>query len=248
MPDIGIVMAKTRHENVNWLLDLHHDIPIRPFIYSVESSIEPGCLAPQSRRGREVAPYLSYIIDNYDSLPDFSIFIHSKDEQWHNDVLGQKAADTLKALRFDHINAVGFVNLRCTLFPGCPVGVNPLDPTETDIRNKDTRAFFAEIYMELLNVPREQVPRHIGNVCCAQFAVTRTRIQTRPKSDYERMLKWADQSREVDFGVGWVFEKLWDIIFGMDAINCPNYEQCRCDLYGWCGPLASGEVLIPKYT
>ncbi|KAI5253812.1 hypothetical protein E4T42_02782 [Aureobasidium subglaciale] len=172
----------------------------------------------------------------------------SKDEQWHNDVLGQKAADTLKALRFDHINAVRFVNLRCTLFPGCPVGINPLDPTEADIRNKYTRAFFAGIYMELLNVSREQVPRHIGNVCCAQFAVTRTRIQTRPKSDYERMLKWADQSQEVDFGVGRVFEKLWDIIFGMDAINCPNYEQCRCDLYGWCGPLASGEVLIPKYT
>ena len=30
--------------------------------------------------------------------------------------------------------------------------------------------------------------------------------------------------------------------------SCPNYEQCRCDLYGWCGPLASGETLRPKIT
>lgn len=58
--DIGIVMAKTRPEDVNWLLDLHHDLRIRPFIYSMEPTTEPGCLTPRSRRGREVAPYLSY--------------------------------------------------------------------------------------------------------------------------------------------------------------------------------------------
>ena len=27
--------------------------------------------------------------------------------------------------------------------------------------------------------------------------------------------------------------------------SCPNYEQCRCDLYGWCGPLFSGDTLQP---
>ncbi|THZ13665.1 hypothetical protein D6C89_10426 [Aureobasidium pullulans] len=241
-------MAKTGPENVNWLIELYHEMPFRPFIYSMKSPAEPGCLTPHSRRGRETAPYLSYIIDKYDSLPDYSIFIHSKDEQWHNDILGTKSADTIKALRFEHINATGFVNLRCALNPGCPLGVNPLDPTEEDIRRKDTRAFFAEIYMELLDVTRDQVPRHIGNVCCAQFAVTRARILRRPKGDYERMLRWVENSHEVDFGIGWVFEKLWDTIFGMDAINCPNYEQCRCDLYGWCGPLASGETLRPKIT
>jgi hypothetical protein len=217
-PDIGIVMAKTRPEDVNWLLELYEDMPFQPFIYSVDSSVEPGCLAPRSRRGRETAPYLSYVIDNYDSLPDYSIFIHAQHEQWHNDV-GSRTADVLKSLRFQHINATGFVNLRCSWFPGCPTGVNPLDPSEQDIRNKDTRAYFAEIYMELFDVPREKVPRHIGNACCAQFAVTKARILQRPKSDYERMLRWADNSHEGDFGIGWVFEKLWDIIFGMDAIK-----------------------------
>lgn len=217
--DIGIVMAKTGPENVNWLIELYHEMPFRPFIYSMKSPAESGCLTPRSRRGRETAPYLSYIIDNYDSLPDYSIFIHSKDEQWHNDILGTKSADTIKALRFEHINATGFVNLRCALNPGCPLGVNPLDPTEEDIRRKDTRAFFAEIYMELLDVTRDQVPRHIGNVCCAQFAVTRARILRRPKSDYETMLRWVENSHEVDFGIGWVFGKLWDTIFGMDAIK-----------------------------
>ena len=217
-PDIGIVMAKTRPENVNWLLELYKDMPFRPYVYSSDRFVEPGCIAPRSRRGRETATYLSYLIDNYDSLPEYSIFVHAKHEQWHNDV-GSRTADVLKSLRFQHITATGFVNLRCSSFPGCPVSVNPLDPTEYDIRNKDTRAFFAEIYMELFDVPRGNVPRHIGNVCCAQFAVTRARILQRPRSDYERMLRWVDHTHEGDFAVGWVFEKLWDIVFGMDAIK-----------------------------
>jgi hypothetical protein len=25
--------------------------------------------------------------------------------------------------------------------------------------------------------------------------------------------------------------------------SCPRFEQCRCDVYGWCGPLPSGESL-----
>lgn len=241
-------MAKTGFEDVNWLLDLHQDLPFRPFIYSMEPTTEPGCLTPYSRRGREVSPYLSYILDNYDSLPEFSIFMHSKDEQWHNDILSTKSADTLRALRFEHINGTGFVNLRCSLYPGCPIGVNPLDPTETDRRNHDTRAFFAQFYMDLFDVTRERIPQHIGNVCCAQFAITRARVLQRPRSGYERMLRWVENTTEVDFGIGWVFEKVWDIVFGMEAINCPDYEQCRCDLYGWCGPLTTGKVLKPSFT
>lgn len=73
--------------------------------------------------------------------------------------------------------------------------------------------------MDLFDVTREQIPQHIGNVCCAQFAVTRARILQRPRSDYERMLRWVEDTTEVDFGIGWVFEKVWDIVFGMEAIK-----------------------------
>lgn len=212
-------MAKTRPDDVNWLLNLHDEMPFRPYIYTADPVPEPGCLIPHSRRGRETAPYLSYIIDNYDKLPEYSVFIHSNHVQWHNDILGPKTAETLKAIRFSHVNASGFINLRCTHIDGCPIGVNPLDPTEADIRNKDTRAYFADIYMDLFQVARDQVPRHIGNVCCAQFAVSRSRILERPRSDYERFLHWADTSQEGDFGVGWVFEKVWHIVFGMEAIQ-----------------------------
>lgn len=112
----------------------------------------------------------------------------------------------------------GYVNLRCSNEPGCPIDVNPLEPTQYDIERNDTRAFFADIYMELFDVGPSNIPAHIGGVCCAQFAVSRQRILERPKKDYERIRTWAMESNTTDsFGVGWVMEKVWHIIFGMPA-------------------------------
>ncbi len=97
--------------------------------------------------------------------------------------------------------------------------MNPLEPTDIDIKGKDIRAYFADVYMELFNVPQSQVPAHVGNVCCGMFALSKERILARPREDYVRMRRWAMESNVTDsFGVGWVFEKVWHIIFGMDMI------------------------------
>jgi len=88
-----------------------------------------------------------------------------------------------------------------------------------DIKNKDIRAKFADVYMHLFDVSRDKIPEHIGNVCCAQFAVSKERVLQRPKEDYSRMLDWAMHAKETDsFGIGWTFEKIWHIVFQMDAI------------------------------
>lgn len=146
-------------------------------------------------------------------------FVHAKKAQWHNEDLGPWTSTILENLRIDTVLRNGYVNLRCKHDPGCPVGVNPLEPTDIDIKGRDIRAYFADVYMELFNVPAGQVPEHVGNVCCGQFVVSRERIRQRPLRDYIRMRTWALESSVTDsFGVGWVFEKIWHIVFGMDAI------------------------------
>lgn len=175
---------------------------------------------PHTAVGREAAAYLSYIVDFYDTLPAYSIFIHASENQRHNDLFGPKTSEILPNLRLESVDHFGYLNLRCDTTVGCPTDVHPLNPTQTDIDAKDIRAYFGEVYMELFQVELQDVPEHLGNVCCAQFAVSRERILQRPKSDYERMLRWADQTKLTDnFGVGWVFEKLWHVVFGMDAIQ-----------------------------
>ncbi|KAK9848648.1 hypothetical protein MYU51_015679 [Penicillium brevicompactum] len=244
---IAVVMPKIRADNVKWLqeyLQAHPDTT--PFIYSMSKRLEKDLLVPHSSRGREASAYLSYVLDNYDHLPPISIFIHAGEMQRHNDLFGPKTKAVLQNLRPEAVKAKGYVNLRCLHSPGCPSHVHPNNPTQIDFKNRDSRAYFPQIYQELFGVG--PVPDVIGGVCCAQFAVSRDQIPKRPRSDYERMMNWIDKgSAQIvnSYGVGWVFEVVWHVVFGMEAVYCPTYEQCRCDNYGWCGPLASGDTLIP---
>ncbi|KAJ5652694.1 hypothetical protein N7507_010120 [Penicillium longicatenatum] len=241
---VGLILASIRTDDLTWLLDYCRESGYTPFVYSTEKNPEPGLLVPSTRRGRETAAYLSFIIDFYDRLPDYSVFIHAFPEQWHNDLFGPFTHNTLRNIRFESVDAYGYVNLRCQHDPGCPTAVFPRNPTQIDINNHDIRAYFPDAYRQIFNVPDDEVPIEIGNVCCGQFAVSRERIRARPRKDYERMLEWAATTTLTDdFGVGWVMEKLWHIVFGMNAVHCPRFEQCRCDTYGWCGPLPSGETL-----
>jgi hypothetical protein len=266
---IALVLAATQSEDLTWLLNYCRDqyvvlLPPHlflnptpyililekqnsdaiPFIYTTDPKPAPHLLVPHTTRGREAAAYLSYVVDFYDQLPPYTIFIHSNQDQWHNDLFGPKTSVALRNLRLQAVAAQGYVNLRCEHDPGCPTNVHPWSPTQIDIDKKDIRAYFPQVYQTLFGVGKERVPEHIGNVCCGQFAVTRERILQRPKRDYERMLAWAAETDLTDsFGVGWVFEKVWHVVFGMEDIYCPRFEQCRCDVYGWCGPLANGETL-----
>ncbi|KAG2416896.1 hypothetical protein HFD88_008113 [Aspergillus terreus] len=218
--NIGLVLATPKFEDLHWVLDYctHHP-DTTPFIYMIDEDPDPRLLTPRTIRGRETAAYLSYIVDYYDRLPPYSIFVHANIDQWHNDLFGPHTTPALENLRLEAVDARGYVNLRCQHNPGCPTSVHPWEPTQYDIEKDDIRAFFPQVYQTLFNVGPEKVPDHIGNVCCGQFAVSRARIRERPLADYERMLQWAAETELTDsFGVGWVFEKVWHIIFGMEEI------------------------------
>ncbi|KAI6839675.1 hypothetical protein KC340_g3087 [Hortaea werneckii] len=237
----ALVMGKVAGEEVGWAHELRPDWT--PYIYSASVPPEPGYpLTLPIQRGREAGVYLSFIVDHYPNFPAYTVFLHASDHHWHNDdALGPSTPTTLANLRLDTVEREGYVNLRCNHNPGCPVSINPLSPTQTDIETGDPRSFFADMYQEVLNVTaREQVPEHLGVACCSQFAVTRARILARPWEDYVRMREWAlrgsdyADGRMNSYGVGWVFESLWHVIFGKEAVFCPEEGRCRCDLYGVC--------------
>nr|OQO17847.1 hypothetical protein B0A51_15509 [Rachicladosporium sp. CCFEE 5018] len=217
----ALVIAKTLEEDTDWLFHGGFNESYGLFIYTMSrDDPEPGYLRPHTTQGREAAAFLSYVIDYYDVLPRYSIFVRGGDPQRHNDLLYLNS-QLLPNLRLAAIDAAGYVNLRCDTNPGCPVAVTPHDFTKEDAAKKlDPRAKFAAIYAELFNVSIAEVPTRIGGVCCAQFAVHRDRIRQRPKSDYVRMMHWMATTRQNDtFGVGWVMEKLWHVVFGMESVQ-----------------------------
>jgi len=180
-------------------------------------------------KGRETLPFLTYVIDHYDKLPDLSFFIHGLNEQWHHDVLPTMAG-MLPRLRIQHLLEAGYTNLRCEHDSGCYPLVKHLWPKsdEAQIR-QDTalgeleveyRMNIATNYMGILNITDlNEVPDEIANICCAQFVVNRETILKRPLSDYQRMSDWVMASHLIDHEIGWIFEKLWHIIFQAPPIQ-----------------------------
>lgn len=229
----------------------------------MEPEPEEGLLIPATTNGHEAAAYLTYIVQYYDQLPPYMIFVHANDEQWHNELFGPKTTTALRFLRYESVDANGFVNLRCTGIPGCPNTLVPIKVEPVDEEYAYVNRAFFQLYSHLLQVPMDQVPEQVGHLCCGQFVVSRERVLARPRDDYERILNWAANTDFTDsYGIGWTIEKLWHVLFGMEPIqyvesyfsvittltlffSCPRLEQCRCDNYGWCGPLPSGEILTP---
>lgn len=197
--------------------------------------------------------YLTYIIDNYDaSIPSVVAFLHSHRngffQAWHVDTPLHDNAYAMKHLQLDYVKEKGYVNLRCNSNPGCKNKhrINPHIPGSVWLEvmgNTSTPAFQQEKSLPAaqhefsLPADREklEVMRPvIWTACCAQFAVSRDMIYKRPLEDYVQIRQWIMETDKDDAKSGRVMEYLWHIIFGQEAVHCPDVETCYCKVYGRC--------------
>jgi hypothetical protein len=184
-------------------------------------------------------PYIHYIIENYDNLPSIIAFMHAHRDgypvAWHTDSPNHSNVWSLQNLQLDYVKEQGYVNLRCIQSPGCPGGLQPFrdPPGSDDDPLTETEDLMHEIWPILF--PNEEMPRAFSVPCCAQFAVTRERVLARPKSDYIRWRDWLVKTDLLDVKSGGIMEYMWHVIFGMEAEHCPEYNACRCNVYGECG-------------
>lgn len=200
--------------------NLPHSSGCTPYIYTLEEQPEEGFLIPYTINGHEASAYLTYIVDHYDELHPFTIFIHGKEEHWHNDAGGPKTFNQLPNLRFEAVKRKGFANLRCLTMPGCPNSLQPSIVQQTDLDYQTVVDNFPEIWSEIFGLDPSTAPLQLGHHCCGQFAVTKERIQEKPMGSYDRMLQWVSKNKWTDsYGTGWLMEKLWHVTFGMPAVK-----------------------------
>lgn len=175
--------------------------------------------------------YLSYIIDYYEHLPDVSIFMHAHRYAWHNnELLNTDAAAMVRALSPERVTREGYMNLRCHWDPGCPAWLHPGSTMEN--RDKQEEVILADSWSQLF--PLDPIPTVLAQPCCAQFAVSRERIQETNKMRYIYMRDWVMRTDLNDYLSGRVFEYIWQFIFSKTAIHCPSMSACYCDGYGIC--------------
>jgi len=229
-PDKVIVMAKMEKEDTEWV---HENLPDwQHAIYTVDNP--NATLHTPANKGKESMAYLTYIIEHYDELPSIVAFIHSHRDgfpkAWHTDADNYDNVASLKALNLSFVQRTGYANLRCIHIPGCPNEIQPFRATPSE--NEIAENAMPNVWRVFFN--STEVPSTLATPCCGQFAVSRDQILARPLEDYMRYRQWILQTNLTDAWSGRVLEYLWHVIFGRDPIYCPDYGQCRCDVYGQC--------------
>ena len=233
-----LVIAKTKDEDISWM---DREIPDQEkAIYVADDPTAP--LHPPKNKGHEVMVYLSWIIDNYDNLPDVAIFMHAHQFTWHNDdILGNNAAQLVKRLSRPRVWREGFVNMRCSWYPGCPDWMHPGETEENVYKQEEV--LLAKSWSELF--PLDEVPSVLAQPCCAQFALSRERIQAKPHAQYVWYRNWLFNTKLPDFLSGRIWEYVWQFVFTGNNIYCPKENICFCDQFGSC---FGGEVEYEEFV
>ncbi|KAB8349778.1 hypothetical protein FH972_023792 [Carpinus fangiana] len=222
-----LITARTKGEDVAWMEE--HIPDIQKAIYVADDPEAP--LHPPQNKGHEVMIYLSYIIDNYDALPDVMIFMHAHRYAWHNaDLFGSDAGRMIKQLSAERVTREGYVNMRCHWYPGCPDWMHPGE-TQYD-GQKSEEILIAHAWAELF--PLDPVPDVLAQPCCAQFAVSRDRVRTIPLEKFLFYRDWLLHTPLQDFVSGRVWEYMWQFVFTGESFWCPAEDVCYCDGFGVC--------------
>ena len=194
-----LVVARHR-EDLQWLRRIPSNC--RATVYD-KGGGHPGGI-PLPNLGREAHSYLHHLVERYDELADVTVFSQGKPfdhaPDFHRLLRGVAAAGVGEENGFRWL---GFMIDRedrdGSLFRNW--GRNP------DRRPLPLEAFWTRLRGE---PPPDEQLFYPG----AQFAVTRDRIRTQPRSFYEH-------ARELAGGLpdaAHCFERCWDRIFGVDGI------------------------------
>ncbi|PTU21207.1 hypothetical protein P175DRAFT_0416648, partial [Aspergillus ochraceoroseus IBT 24754] len=227
--DRVIVVGKLKNEDTDWI---RNELPDwQHAIYIVDDPSAP--LGVTQNKGRESNVYLTYIINHYsEALPSTIVFLHSHrsgyPEAWHNEFNDHSNVRSIKNLQTDYVQRTGYANLRCTPSPGCPDEIQPFREPREESRKAENA--FGAVWKLFFNTT--VIPEVVAAPCCAQFAVSREQVLKRPLSSYQLYHQWVMETDLDDEVSGRVMEYMWHVIFGREAVYCPDMDECFLDVYG----------------
>lgn len=159
--------------------------------------------------GRESHTYLTYIIDNYDNLPDICVFTQGNisDHRGRNDpnilvMLAYEAADGKEPVGMSRL-------AKDSSHPAEPTWGRTWNRNYNFVNYKDNT--FVDFWQWFEKNIEMQWPVPITYYPHAIFAVSKERIRSRPKEFYKKLIKLVDW--HVDPIDGHFFERSWYHIF-----------------------------------
>ena len=189
-------------EQLNWLNTIE-----TPFIIVSKTIKDSRVLHVPVNQGNEVSSYLLYILTYYHNLPEYTLFLHGHNEDWHqlyNIQYILNASDLNKP--YSNINN-WYVNDR---------NIN------TNTYMKQLQTIWFELFQEELG----DMPATFREKCCAQFFVHRDRIQLRSYRFYKTLYEYVisdiqDDASAIDgyhSSMSYMMEFIWHYIYGEAAV------------------------------
>jgi hypothetical protein len=223
----ALIVPYTSKDSIAWVDKVSSKFDLK--LYQVDNP--SATLHPPTNKGHEVMVYLTYIIDNYDDLPDILIFTHAHRNAWHNpELLGFDAVEMVNRLNSERVMRLGYMNLRCAWDPGCPEWLHPYD--EVELIGKQEQKVLAKVWPELF--PFDTLPKALGQPCCAQFALSKERVLSIPPGRFVFFRDWLLRTPLTDYYSGRIWEFVWQYVFTGQSVVCPPEHACYCDGYGVC--------------
>ncbi|KAL9604870.1 MAG: hypothetical protein Q9219_000318 [cf. Caloplaca sp. 3 TL-2023] len=222
-----MVIPRMNEDDITWISTELPTLEVSIYVANDPSA----SLHPPKNKGHEVMIYFSYLIDNYDRLPDIVLFMHAHRWTHHNNLLlGFDASQMINSLNGAYVIREGYVNMRCHWSPGCPEWLRPASMQDT--LGKQEEAVLERCWKELF--PFDALPSFLAQPCCAQFALSRDRIRSIPRSRYIFYRDWILKTPLSDYISGRIWEYSWQYLFTRDNVHCPAEHVCYCDGFGYC--------------
>lgn len=223
---VEIVLAKYK-EDVSWTSRLKY-----PYVIYSKHANEPNYVKVGT--DNEGSSYLHHIVENYDRLSDWTLFMHAHETHWHHP---SSAVKTCNDLDFNKLyqNRVGFHQLNHAKNGNIMTYKNkkhqPSELTQDEYLQVCS-LMFTEDEVETI---RKSIQNGITFPPSAQFVVHRTRILSRPKEFYEKCLSSFDhplltrkanakQYNSRSLGA-FFYESMWHFIFGESFVYKPEFTN-----------------------
>ena len=223
----AMVVARMQDDDVAWMSEYLKGTDLTIYV----ANDAKARLHPPKNKGHEVIIYLSFIIDHYEHLPDVVLFMHAHRFTHHNsEIFGFDAVPMVQRLSDEYVVTKGYVNMRCDWSPGCPQWLRPKAPSES--LSKQEEIVLSHCWHELF--PHDSLPETVAHACCAQFALSKKRLQSIPKSRYIFYRDWVMRTPLSDYISGRIWEYSWQYLFTNETVHCPDEYACYCDGFGVC--------------
>jgi hypothetical protein len=181
----NMVIVAHYNEDLSWLDAVNTNI-------TVYSKTNVNFNFINHNKGNEVPHYLCYIIDNYENLPDKTLFLHGHGNSYHQDY---SSIDIIKKINWDAYDYFS---------------VNRRDYYQDKLGTENFNWVIQNWNIFEKYLPK---PEKLEYYSCAQFLVNKKLILQYPKEFYIDLNDWVKNNPLSDYVSSRIFEYIWHYIF-----------------------------------